>query len=128
MHCASSTVASRARRRVHSSSAPSGCLPAQSSLEQVGWSVGHRVRVRASAPGKAPRAAVILNTSAPQHAGLQYDVLFDDETTGTVEASQLLRSPVQPSTLLRLQAGQRPKGVQAEKGLLARTAEPDEQR
>jgi len=59
----------------------------------------------------------------------QYELLFDDETTATVDACQLLGTPAARTTMLRLPPGQaRAKGLQAEKGLLSRTAEPDEQR
>lgn len=130
MHCNSSTAASRARRRMCASSKSlcNGSLSAGVEVAQMEWRVGHRVRVRAAAAGRAPKAAVVLSVLAAESGNLRYKLLFDDEATSTVDACQLLGAPATPTTLLRLQAGQRPKGVQAEKGLFARTAEPDEQR
>merc|ERR1719401_2392025 len=55
--------------------------------------------------------------------------MFDDESKEIVDSHRLLGAPATPVSLLRLQSGQRkPKGSLADKGLTARTAEPDQQR
>jgi len=128
MHSLSSTVASRARKRMSKGSL-SNLGADWVSSSNASWGVGHRVRVRAAVPGKAPKAAMVLHVHQREAEPPQYEVLYDDETRSMVDASQLLGAPPKRETLLCLpKHAPRPKGCQAKSGILARTADQDEQR
>lgn len=120
-----STTASRARRRMRTASVSNEFN--DSSVSSTMWSVGHRVRVRAGAPGRAPKAALVERVLAAEddQSWPHYELLFDDETRATIEGSQLLGAPVTQPTHLR-RSSNAPMTKQL--GLLARSAEPDMQR
>lgn len=93
-------------------------------------SIGNRVRVRASEPGRAPKSAAVLRIVQQEGQPVQYEVLYDDESQATVVESQLCGSPVDIKPLIRVRkdVGTRVRGAQDSCGMLARTAEPEMQR
>eukprot|EP00747_Dinoflagellata_sp_TGD_P219633 gnl/TRDRNA2_/TRDRNA2_91733_c0_seq1.p1 gnl/TRDRNA2_/TRDRNA2_91733_c0~~gnl/TRDRNA2_/TRDRNA2_91733_c0_seq1.p1 ORF type:complete len:700 (+),score=77.32 gnl/TRDRNA2_/TRDRNA2_91733_c0_seq1:315-2102(+) len=132
-----STTASRARRHMCTASVPTDHVSEDSTPT---WSVGHRVRVRPEQPGRAPKPAVVLRVVKEEGRQVQYEIVYDNESTSTVGEAQLIGTPAKPKALLNMHRnttasggskqspGQsRPRSL-AQGGLLSRTAEPDQQR
>jgi hypothetical protein len=122
-----STSASRARQRVRTLSVAGDVDVTEALASAPSWSVGHRVRVKASAPGRATKPALVLRVRDLEDGCKEYDLLCDDESKITVDQSLLLGAPATAETMLRRsQKASRTQGLQT--GLLSRTAEPDMQR
>jgi hypothetical protein len=125
------TVASRARKRMSAIQSGQVCDAVDAAeASRPSWSIGHRVRVRAPEPGRAPKSATVLRVVQEEAQPLQYELLFDDESQATVAESQLCGAPacITPLIRVRKDTGVRIRGAEGSFGMLSRTAEPDMQR
>lgn len=129
MRVRKSTAATRARMRGTRSRSLAVDGQTNASVVSSGWKVGHRVQLRPGVPGQAPKAAVILRVRGGEDgAPAEYDVVMDNENELTVDASRFVGAPPSSDSMLSLKEGQKPKGPAPQSGLLARTAEPEQQR
>lgn len=123
------TAASKARQRTAAVRCSSQlCEALDLASAQPSWGVGHRVRVRVK-PGLAPKAATVMSVLPDSGTQRRYGVLFDDETQGEVEESQMVGSPDPFTAMLSIRREATGRTAwQGQSGLLARTADPDTQR
>eukprot|EP00929_Paragymnodinium_shiwhaense_P094159 TRINITY_DN5459_c0_g1_i1.p1 TRINITY_DN5459_c0_g1~~TRINITY_DN5459_c0_g1_i1.p1 ORF type:complete len:1146 (+),score=223.72 TRINITY_DN5459_c0_g1_i1:80-3517(+) len=143
-----STAASRARQRKAATQCShdmslgdetTGMAAEAAQIKPI-WKIGHRVRVKAAEPGRAPRSALVMNVLVGDSGEPKYEVLFDDESTDEVMQSQLVGKPFEETRFIRPRkpqggrsAGKASPGHASTSstsamGIMARTAEPDMQR
>jgi len=135
-----STVASRARHRM----ATAKLKRRSASSFSNGWSVGHRIRLRAKEPGRAPKAGTVVRVNWPEEEVKEgeeeeakersvdvmprLDLLMDDETEITVDPSMLMGRPPKAVSQLSVTDAKKKVVAAVDSGLAARTADPEMQR
>eukprot|EP00927_Polykrikos_kofoidii_P051619 TRINITY_DN45411_c0_g1_i1.p1 TRINITY_DN45411_c0_g1~~TRINITY_DN45411_c0_g1_i1.p1 ORF type:complete len:1075 (-),score=171.14 TRINITY_DN45411_c0_g1_i1:90-3251(-) len=126
-----STATSRSRQRATAATQEASVYLSQlAASARSRWSIGHRVCFKNGSLGLPPKAGIVVGVvEACEDHPPRYELLLDDESTATVDETELLGLPSIPSSLLSARRGcAGKKGPQPKFGCMMREADADGQR